>query len=541
MHLPLPLLLLLALPSLSFCFPPLRLCHTNDFHAKYNEVGSSNVACKWQAAITDDCYSGISRLVTLLHALQCDVKVQAGDWVQGSLLDTVYHERIGVPAYLWAGYDIATFGNHEFDTGPALVNVTVRHTGSVINWLSSNVYFDDPTMQDLPLHRYLDLHDICWVAATTTTTPFSSSPGDTVRFLDETESMRAALQRCAQTERVIAVTHQGYDADLALCEAVSELDLVIGGHSHTDLSNGRYPTKVARKDGSVCWVVQAFAHGRYVGVLDLWFENGVIQFSTTGYMATDARIARHPETLLKLELFNRQTTELVKEVIGEVVDVVWGGTAPCRGGTECDHPGYCECSMGNLVCDAMRAWTGEADDVVCLINGGGLRASIEKGKVTIRDVVNVLPFGNEIVAFTLSGQQVLQQVRYGLGALLEARAGGEGAWIGGLANMHVDASIADDVEIHSVKVAGKEIDEKATYTLLTNSYMAAGGDGYTFDQEGDNVGVMLREATQEYLEQHIPYAPAVGRLRVAAAAQRKAVEPGVCGADSCGAQFETEL
>eukprot|EP00177_Eucheuma_denticulatum_P001686 GFKZ01003035.1.p1 GENE.GFKZ01003035.1~~GFKZ01003035.1.p1 ORF type:complete len:656 (+),score=64.24 GFKZ01003035.1:257-1969(+) len=514
--------LLFAAALASVASAALRICHTNDFHAKYNEVGEQNVNCKWFSAIANECYSGIARLTTAMRSLKCDLKIQAGDWVQGSLLDTVFHENIAIPAYTWVKYDIATMGNHEFDTGPSLINTTIRATSPDLTWLSSNVEFKDPTMTDLPLHKSLDRKGVCWVASTTATTAFTSSPGETVVFHDEAESMRKAITMCEQQDNVIAITHNGYDEDLQMCHDVPEIDLIIGGHTHTDMSDGKYPVKVEREDGSVCWVTQTFAHGRYIGVLDLYFQDGVIHFTTTSYLATDFRIARDPSVLLKLQLFNNQVAARVDEVIGHAEEIIVGGSAPCRGGTECgtadDH---CECSMGNLVCDSMVEWveTGSGGPpVLCIMNGGSFRNSIEKGDIKIRDVVNVLPFGNTIVAYKMTGAQVIDILQYAIGGILPGRQGG--SFLGGLGNLVVTAIVdesapdASQVVIKDVQVNGKPLQSDDEYTVLTNSYVASGGDGYVWPGEGEDLGVMLREAMQAYLEAHNPYSPVIGRLHI---------------------------
>lgn len=464
----------------------------------------------------DNCYSGIARLSTALKSLSCDVKIQAGDWVQGSLLDTVFKQDIAIEAYKWIKYDFATFGNHEFDYGNTHINDTVRQIAPLTKFLSSNVFFSGQGMEDLPLFRFVDLHGICWVSALTKETLDLAAVEDNVSIEDEDSFMVKYIKQCAQQNNVIAITHQGYNNDIETCRNVKEIDIIIGGHSHTNLNEGQYPVKVTRDDGSVCWVTQTYAHGRYIGVLDINFdENGKVLLNSHAYIPVDFRVKYDPEVLLKVQLYNYQVAKKAGEVIATVTDDVIGGQ-PCRGPESLPGDGsYVNsgCSMGHLVCDAMmHIAAGHASDLprVCFMNGGTLRNSFSEGKVTLRDIVNVLPFGNTIVSMTLKGSAILDAINHGLSVY---GTDNKGAFPGGMSNMilkaHVDGSKSPGsmVTVESVTIDGMALEEDKDYVLLTNSYIAAGGDGYSWPVEGVDWGTMLREATQTYLEKHDPYSP----------------------------------
>ncbi|KAI0557620.1 2',3'-cyclic-nucleotide 2'-phosphodiesterase [Gracilaria domingensis] len=472
--------------------------------------------------VKDECYSGIARLSTALKSLSCDVKIQAGDWVQGSLLDTVFKQDIAIEAYKWINYDFATFGNHEFDYGNTHINDTVRQIAPRTTFLASNVFFSGQGMDDLPLFRYVDRHDICWVSALTKETLDLAAVEDNVSIEDEDSFMVKYINQCAQTKNVIAITHQGYNNDLETCRNVKEIDIIIGGHSHTNLNQGQYPVKVTRDDGSVCFVTQTYAHGRYVGVLDVGFdENGNVLLESHAYVPMDFRVKYDPEVLLKVQLYNYQVAKKAGEVICTATDDVVGGQL-CRGPVNLPDDGsyvHSGCSMGHLVCDAMiYVSAAYASDIprLCFMNGGTLRNSFSKGKVTLRDIVNVLPFGNTIVSMKLKGSAVLDALNHGFSVY---GTDNKGAFPGGMSNMvvkaHVDGSKPEGsmVTVESVTIDGKVLEADKEYILLTNSYIAGGGDGYSWPVEGTDWGTMLREATQTYLEKHDPYSPVTeGRL-----------------------------
>lgn len=511
--------LLLLLLSIVSC-TPLRICHTNDFHAKYLEVGSSNVGCAWYDSVSNKCYSGISRVVTALSQYECDVKVQAGDFVQGSTLDTVFKDQIAIAAYDWARYDIAVFGNHEFDYGNAHINSTIWSIADFgTRWLSSNVYFDgNDGMQDLPIYRYLEANGVCWVAALTTETLQTAAVEPNVRIEDEDESLTKAMAMCSEHTRrnVIAVTHQGYQNDIETCKQVKDIALIIGGHSHTNLDNGQYPTKVTRADGSVCWVTTAYAHGRYMGVIDVEFDTeGVMSILSSMYVALDYRIGRDAETFEKVMLFDDQVSAKADEPIGTATRDVVGGQV-CRGPDDVPDDGSdvaADCGMGSLICDAMLAAGGNkttSHTRVCMTNGGNIRNSFAEGVVTLRDLVNVLPFGNSMTLVTMTGSELRKVMEYGFSVTATDNRGG---YPGAVSNMQISTTMDGDkadgekVSIDVLLIDGKPLVESETYEMLTNNYIVQGGDGYTFPNEGTDWGTLIRDTVQTYLESHDPYDP----------------------------------
>lgn len=507
----------LALVLIASASDALRLCHTNDFHAKYLEVGSSNVKCPWWDTVKNKCYSGIASLTTIMRSLKCDLKIQAGDWVQGSLLDTVFKQDIAVEAYKWVKYDFAVFGNHEFDYGNGFINDTIRAIASHTTWLSTNVFLDGDEWKDLPLHRFAERYDICWVSALTAETLTLSAVEDNVRIEDENKLMSEAIrEKCSQQQRVVAITHQGYNNDLETCRLVKEIDVIIGGHSHTNMDNGQYPVKVIREDGSVCFVAQAYAHGRFVGVLDLSFDDaGVVNLDAHQYIPIDYRIERDLEVLGKVQLYNLQVSKKAGAVVSVTTDEVFGGNF-CRGPvdyTSDNSTNKADCSMGALVCDSVLD-IGKPDPTgrpkVCYMNGGSFRNSFAEGDITIRDLVNVMPFGNTVVSMVLTGKQLLNIITHGFSVV-----GGDntGAFPGGLGNMSISAtvdaskSVGHMVTVTDVKVGGEKLDLEREYVVLTNSYIATGGDGYEWPVEGEDYGTLMRDATQAYLSTHNPYDP----------------------------------
>src|SRR5712691_7064434 len=155
-------------------------------------------------------------------------------------------------------------------------------------------------------------------------------------------------------------------------------------------------------------------------------------------------------------------------------------------------------SLGNFVADGMRAQAsarlGKRIDLA-IMNGGGLRRNtISEGELRARDIFELLPFENALVTLDLSGEQVLKL----LGVVVTSREAQSGAQITYI--IKADKSAA----LEAAKLGNKEIDPKATYTIVTIDYIVnVGGDRYAVLREGKNVrplGITLRDALMDYVK-----------------------------------------
>jgi 5'-nucleotidase/UDP-sugar diphosphatase len=131
-----------------------------------------------------------------------------------------------------------------------------------------------------------------------------------------------------------------------------------------------------------------------------------------------------------------------------------------------------ESNLGDLLADIFRQTTG-ADAVI--INGGGIRASIPKGIITVKDIYSVLPFNNYLVAIKLTGKQIREALEYGVSGL-EAGAG-RFPQVSGLSFTYKSKAPAGS-RVKKIMIGGQPLDPKKEYTVATNDFMAAGGDGY---------------------------------------------------------------
>jgi 5'-nucleotidase len=195
--------------------------------------------------------------------------------------------------------------------------------------------------------------------------------------------------------------------------------------------------------------------------------------------------------------------EAMGEVVGETTEFIEGDRTVCRA---------MECPMGNLVADAMLERVADQGIQIAIANGGGLRASIDAGEVTMGEVFTVLPFQNTLATFQLSGADVLAALENGVSQVEEGA--GRFPQVSGL-RFTWDPEAEPGSRIVSVEVdmdgTWEALDPDATYGVVSNNFMRGGGDGYAmFAQNAMNAydyGPGLEQVAADYISANSPYTP----------------------------------
>ena len=220
------------------------------------------------------------------------IVLDAGDQSQGSLMFTTYKGEAEADFMAAIGFDVMALGNHEFDNGPeGVIPFLDRAKVPVI---SGNIDVSQNNLLKGRVQNHVVLEaggrKVGIVSALATDTPESASPGPTILFQDEIDNLKAdvAALEAEGVNHIIALTHVGFTHDLRIAEQVPGIDAVVGGHSHTYLSatdpkrHGAYPTWVSQPDGAMVPVVQAYAYGKFLGELNLTFDDAGKLVSVTG-------------------------------------------------------------------------------------------------------------------------------------------------------------------------------------------------------------------------------------------------------------------
>ncbi|MBD3291937.1 MAG: multifunctional 2',3'-cyclic-nucleotide 2'-phosphodiesterase/5'-nucleotidase/3'-nucleotidase [Armatimonadia bacterium] len=465
------------------------ILHFNDFHG--------NVL----APEDEGELGGLARIAGIIDQIRAEneqVGVQtlvliAGDILQGTPLSTVFHGEADFAALNLMDISAMALGNHEFDYGMPNLHKLIDMSQFPI--LSANIRrkVDDTQVFDGTERFMIGDEMLVVIGLTTPETRVTTMPSNVadLTFNDAAQVAGMLADRITRTTDrvVIALTHLGHEQDLDLARDVPALDVIVGGHSHTRVD------EAVMVDGTP--VVQAYAYGQYLGRLDLMIDEGQVIDFDYRLIPVDASAPEDPEVTAVIVDYQRQLDDEIKRVVGRT-------EVPLDGAREIVRAG--ESNLGNAITDAMRLVSGAP---IALHNGGGIRASIDAGPVTLEEVMQVLPFGNEVATLELTGAQLRE---------ILARSIAEPRPFGGFLHVSGLTIVADGQELESVMVGDDPLDDGTTYSVATNAFLMEGGDGYETFTEGKKqyyVGTKLDTAFVQYLRKHESISPEVeGRITI---------------------------
>ncbi|MDX1742547.1 MAG: metallophosphoesterase, partial [Ruegeria sp.] len=225
----------------------LTILHTNDLHSRIESINKYDSTCGAEDEAEGNCFGGVARLKTMVDAKREELAgenyllLDAGDPFQGSLFYTTYKGAAEAEFMEAIGYDVMAVGNHEFDDGPEGLAGFIDAVSFPV--ISGNLDLSSSTELKGKVDNHVVLEvggqKVGIISALATDTVETSSPGKDVVFQDEIDSLTADVEvlQADGVEIIIALTHVGLAKDIEIAEKVPGLDLVIGGHSHTLLSN----------------------------------------------------------------------------------------------------------------------------------------------------------------------------------------------------------------------------------------------------------------------------------------------------------------
>ncbi|MCZ4091499.1 5'-nucleotidase C-terminal domain-containing protein [Sinorhizobium psoraleae] len=524
---------ILALSSgAAFADYELNILHINDLHSRIESINKFDSTCSAEDEGKNECFGGVARLKTLIDQKRQELTgknmllLNAGDNFQGSLFFTTYKGAAEAEFLNLMKFDAMTVGNHEFD----------ESEDGLASFLDK-VTFPVVTANVLPSHKskigdrikpsiVLDVggQKIGIVGAVANDTPELASPGPDILIGEDVATITSAVEELKKqgVNKIIALTHVGYPRDLAAIAKIPDVDVVVGGHSHSLLSNtdekaeGPYPTMVDNPGGYKVPVVQAGSYSKYLGDLVVTFDDsGVVKAAKGDPILIDSAIKPDEAVLARIKELAKPIEELRTKVIAKTETPIDGSRENCRAK---------ECEMGTLVADAMLDRVKGQGVTIAITNGGGLRASIDAGDVTMGEAITVLPFQNTLSTFELKGADIRAALENGLSQIEEG--GGRFPQVAGL-KYSFDRTKPAGSRLVSVEVKEGEaftaLDPEKTYSLVSNNFMRGGGDGYdVFKTKGENAydyGPGLETVLADYLAAHQPFKPYTdGRITEVAAA-----------------------
>jgi 5'-nucleotidase len=509
----------------------LHILHINDLHSRIQPINRFDSTCDAQDDAAGECFGGVARVATAINTLrdeltaagQSVIVLDAGDQFQGSFMYTTYRGAAEAEFMQAIGFDAMAVGNHEFDDGPAALAEFIDAVDFPVVSGNLDLMQSDLLRDRVADHVVLEVNgmQVGIVSALATNTAETSSPGPNVTFQDEVAALQADVDALTEqgVEIIIALTHVGLPRDIEIAQNVTGLDVIVGGHSHTYLSSsdddaqGQYPIWVANDDAVMVPVVQAYAYSKYLGHLVVTFDDaGFVTAASGDTMVLDASVTPDADIAARVAELAGPIEQAMQVVIGQSTAPIEGDRAICRA---------MECSMGNLVTDAMLDHVADQGIQIAIQNGGGLRASIDQGDITMGEVFTVLPFQNTLATFELTGANIIASLENGVSEV--ADGAGRFPQVAGLRYVW-DANAEPGNRILSVEVATDggfaPIDPVAVYGVVSNNFMRGGGDGYAlFETQGMNAydyGPGLEQVVADYLAANSPYTPYTdGRISAA--------------------------
>jgi 5'-nucleotidase / UDP-sugar diphosphatase len=506
----------------------LTILHINDLHSRIEPVNDFTSTCKAEDASGGTCYGGVARLATkvrerrdaLRSAGRHVITLDAGDQFQGSLFYTAYKGQAEVEFMNRIGFDAMALGNHEFDDGPDVLADFIAAAAFPVISGNTVVAPQERLAEGLGEWAIVELASeaVGVLSVVTPRTAISSSPGPNVTFRDEIAYLSDAVGRIRRLgiDKVVLLSHVGFDRDQEIAASVEGIAAIIGGHSHTLLSNSvqgapAYATLVENPRGKAVPIVQAYAYAKYLGEISLAFDaDGYIAAAEGDTILLDASVEPDPQIASRIAMLGGPIEKLKTTPVAVAEQTIDGSRQACRSG---------ECEMGNLVADAILARVGDQGYAIAIHNGGGLRASIGAGTITFGDVLTALPFQNTIATMKLSGADIVAALEAGVSGVEEGRGGFP--QVAGL-RFSYDRQMAPHTgRIRSVDVLDNErwvpIDPDRIYSVATHSFLRRGSDGYevfaTRARDAYDFGPGVENAVAEYLAANTPFTPRIdGRI-----------------------------
>src|SRR5262245_27999667 len=416
------------------------IMHTNDLHGQL---------------VPREGIGGIAEIATIMRNGRPDLILDAGDISTGTFLADEFKGSPMIQAMNKIGYDAGTIGNHEFDYGQDALRLRLREAR--FPFLSANL---QTPVSEIKQYTIVNARGIRFglIGLTTEDVKTQSHPNNVagVMVRDTVKTLERLLPEVRRkSDFIIAMVHLEDDEEKRVASAFPEIRLIVGGHNHDALG----PFWLDRT-----LVVKTGVAGRNVGRVDLDFQDKKL-------LRMEARLipvrnVRPDRDVTKvLEPFIDRVKVKMTEVIGEATDDLF-------------YSRVIESSLADAVADAFRE---KGKTQIAFHNTGGIRANMRKGKITWGNAFEVLPFQNTLVTLKLTGAQLKKTLERGLVTTVGVLAQS------GLRVQFDRMKPPGQQVVSALLVDGTPLDDSKLYSITTNDFVVAGGDGFTEFAKGTDI------------------------------------------------------
>ncbi|KAF5708134.1 5' nucleotidase [Fusarium globosum] len=488
--------------------------HVNDVHAHLDEFAKSGTDC---VDPKKGCFGGYARIKHTVDGLRKDhpdnLWLNAGDEFQGTLFYSFYGPSKIAENLNTLKFDAMTLGNHEWDGGDEELGKFLQNlTFPVVSCNVKSEY--EGLNKTIKNYQIFKEHDLAVIGVTTDTTPGISKVGNKTTFLDPiTEVQKSIWEIRNKTDinRIVALTHIGYDVDKELAAKTEGLSLIIGGHSHTLLGDmekaeGDYPTIVKDINGDEVFIVTAYRWGEYLGSIDLTFDK---DGKALEYHGAPIHLTNQTEMDKALNKTIKGWRAPFEKFAAEVV----GNTKAELDQSTCQQG---DCLLGQVMADAMleyRLNQSRNDDdkpAFTFINAGGVRATIDEGNITRGEVLTSFPFGNAIVELTFTGAELKEVFEGAVTGVNQKNKKEITSWFQVSKGLKIEYNPdnKNGSKLVNATLNGEAFEDKTKYRVVTLDFLAGGGDNF-FSIDAKNLATLdsQDEVLIGYLDAHNPLDP----------------------------------
>lgn len=412
----------------------------------------------------------------------------SGDMFMGSPLGEFSQGQAVVDYFNYVGYDVVAPGNHDYDMGVDVFKNFVHNVNAT--FLGSNIVYEDTKAVVEYLEPYTIIEEKgVKIGIFSLLTHYMAGMTTPERFrghavLDEIKTAQQYVDTLAskKTDLIFALTGIGLRHDKRVASAVSGIDVIFGSHSATALEQ---PFEDSIHHTIIC---QSYGHLTSLGFLDLWIDKKT------------KKIAGYRGELIDLLSDEIEDDTAMVAIVERWEDITQKGFDEVIGYSkeELVRAGFEESTLGNVITDAMREYF-NVD--IAIHNSGGIRANMPKGEVTYRDCYNIDALSNTAVLMKMNGRQIQE--------VLEVGFNGHHAifQISGIKLKYNSKNPIGKRILEVVTEDNAALDSMQEYTLVTNSFLAAGGGEYVVFKGGkdiQNTFYYLRNIIVEYVKKHSP-------------------------------------
>lgn len=428
---------------------PLTILHWNDFHSQNLPF---TVKAKSETTGNDTSYQvgGSATLKTYLEqnkaSSSLSLVLNGGDDFQGSPVSTFSKGMSQIALMNLQAPDAATIGNHEFDYGRK--NLEQKFSQARYPIVSANLIDARSHHSFVPPYIIKKVGElkIAIIGLMTTDLPTltmtENIQGLKVVSPDSTVNALIPELKRQGVNLIVAVTHIGVKEDSVLAARCPDLDIIIGGHSHTPLFVPMVVNGI-----TIC---QAGTRGRYLGRVDLLVDKSkdtILSATAKLIECRTADVIPDAKVTAEVDTYEAMVGTIMKEQIGVLT-------------TDWKRAHNKESNIGDWICDQFRTY---AKSDIAIQNMGGVRKDLLAGPITIRDMWEILPFGNLLMKFSLTGKEILSLLEH------QDKLRDDFCQYSGITFKYSFAN--NELKIFDVTINGKELDEEKMYSLVTNNYV----------------------------------------------------------------------